>query len=94
MLYYVVMDEQENPLKFPCDFPIKAMGRIDSACETLALEVIRRHVPDFDPARMHSRASRNGNYLSVTFTVRATSREQLDAIYRGLTACDELLMVL
>lgn len=88
------MDEQENPLKFPCDFPIKAMGRIDSGCEVRALEIVRQHVPDFDAAHMQSRLSRNGNYLSVTFTIRATSREQLDAIYRGLSSCEEMLMVL
>lgn len=88
------MNEQESLLEFPCDFPIKAMGRIDSGCEARALEIVRQHVPDFDTKCMQSRVSRNGNYLSVTFTIRATSREQLDAIYRGLSGCEEMLMVL
>jgi putative lipoic acid-binding regulatory protein len=90
----MIMNEQDSLLEFPCDFPIKAMGRIDSGCEARALEIVRKYVPDFDTRQMHSRVSRKGNYLSVTFTIRATSREQLDAIYRGLSACEEMLMVL
>jgi putative lipoic acid-binding regulatory protein len=47
--------------------------------------VVREHAPDFDPATLEMRASKDGNYLSVTATIRATSREQLDALYRALT---------
>lgn len=88
------MDEQESLLEFPCRFPIKAMGRSDSGFEARALEIVRRHVPDFDTDCMRTVASRKGNYLSVTFTIQATSREQLDNLYRELTACEQLLMVL
>jgi putative lipoic acid-binding regulatory protein len=51
-------------------------------------------VPDFDTAALRTVASRNGNYLSMTFTIQASSREQLDNLYRELSACEELLMVL
>ena len=88
------MEENESLLEFPCDFPIKAMGRCDSGFEAKALQIVRRHVPDFDARNMRSRASRKGNYLSVTFTVSVSSREQLDDLYRELTACQEMLMVL
>ena len=84
----------DSLLEFPCDFPIKAMGKADSGFEIDALEIVRCHAPDFDTARMHSVPSRKGNYISATFIVRATSQEQLDNIYRGLTACDKMLMVL
>ena len=87
------MSKQETLLEFPCDFPIKALGRMSSGFEARALEIIQRHAPDFDAASMRSNASRQGNYLAVTFVVRATSREQLDAIYRELTACEDLMMV-
>jgi putative lipoic acid-binding regulatory protein len=88
------MQETESLLQFPCDFPIKAMGRSDSGFEARALGIVRRHVPDFETDNMRSAASRNGNYLSVTFTVRVSSRRQLDDLYRELTACKAVLMVL
>lgn len=94
MLYHDAMTEADSLLEFPCTFPIKAMGRCDSGFEARALEIVRRHVPDFDVAGMRTVASRKGNYLSVTFTIEATSREQLDNLYRELSACEELLMVL
>jgi len=88
------MQETESPLKFPCDFPVKVMGRSDSGFEAEALGIVRRHVSDFEADNMRSAASRNGNYLSVTFTIRVSSRAQLDDLYRELTACKAVLMVL
>ncbi len=90
----MLMQETQSPLKFPCDFPIKVMGRSDSGFEAKALGIVRHHVPDFEADNMRSAASRNGNYLSVTFTVRMSNREQLDDLYRELTACKTVLMVL
>jgi len=88
------MQETESPLKFPCDFPIKVMGRSDSGFEAKALGIVRQHIADFEACNMRSVASRKGNYLSVTFTVRVSSRAQLDDLYRELTACKAVLMVL
>jgi hypothetical protein len=88
------MQETESPLKFPCDFPIKVMGRSDSGFEAKALGIVSQYVSDFEADNMRSAASRNGNYLSVTFTVRVSSRVQLDDLYRELTACNAVLMVL
>ncbi len=87
------MSEKESLLEFPCDFPIKAMGRCDTGFEAKALEIVRRHAPGFDAENMRIVASQKGNYISVTFKVKATSQEQLDNLYRELTACEELLMV-
>ena len=73
-------------LVFPTDFPIKIMGRtVDGFADTI-VAVVREHAPDFDAATLELRASKDGNYLSVTATIRATSRTQLDALYRALTA--------
>lgn len=94
MLYDVAMSDSDTLLEFPCRFPIKAMGRCDSGFEAVALQIVRRHAPDFDPQGMRTVASREGNYLSVTFSIQATSREQLDNLYRELSACDQVLMVL
>jgi hypothetical protein len=88
------MNEHSSLLEFPCDFPIKAMGRSDSGFEAKALTIVRSHLPDFHVANMRSAASRKGNYISVTFDLRVTSQEQLDELYRELTACEELLMVI
>ena len=80
------MSEQETLLQFPVDFPIKIMGeRRDDFAQTM-VEVVLRHAPDFKPETVEMRASRNGNYLSLTCVVRATSKAQLDALYREITA--------
>jgi len=88
------MSEQETLLEFPCRFPIKAMGQDDGAFEALVVELVRKHVPDLGEAVVQTRASQGSKYLSVTITVTATSREQLDNIYRELTACEQVLMAL
>lgn len=75
----------ETLLEFPCDFPIKIMGESRDGFAQAILEVVCRHAPDFDGATMEMRASKGGRYLSLTCTVRATSKAQLDALYRELT---------
>lgn len=75
-----------SPLTFPTDFPIKVMGaRVDRFAQAI-VDVVKQHAPDFDAATLELRASSGGRYLSVTATVRATSRAQLDALYRALTS--------
>ncbi|OIQ84898.1 D-alanine aminotransferase [mine drainage metagenome] len=76
----------DSPLQFPCDFPVKIMGRNVDGFADAVLAVVLRHAPDFDAASLQMRASRAGNYLSCTCTVRATSRAQLDALYLELTS--------
>ena len=81
-------------LDFPCDFPIKVMGRKAPGFAQAVTEIVRRHAPDFDPASVEMRPSRQGRYLSVTCVVRATSREQLDALYQELCDHPSVVMVL
>ncbi|BBL71865.1 YbeD family protein [Methylogaea oryzae] len=89
------MSEAAQPLlTFPCDFPIKAMGRDGEGFEATVLELVRRHAPDLRENAVAIRPSRNGRYLSVTVTVRAVSQEQLDAIYRELSSSEAVLMAL
>jgi len=75
---------EDSLIEYPSDFPIKVMGRQHPDLAAVLTEVVRRHDPGFDPATVEMRASRGGNYIGLTFTVRATSREQLDALYRAL----------
>lgn len=88
------MSEQDTLLEFPCDFPIKAMGRTDCDFEALVATLVRKHAPDLHEDAIKCRDSSGGRFLSVTVTVHATSREQLDNIYRELTACEKVLMAL
>jgi uncharacterized protein len=81
-------------LKFPCAFPIKIMGRTQDGFAQAIVRVVSRHAPDFDPATLEMRSSSAGNYLSVTATINATSRAQLDDLYRDLTAHPMVTMVL
>ena len=85
---------QVSALEFPCAFPIKIMGRRQDGFAQLIAEIVVRHAPDFDPATLEMRTSSAGNYLSLTATVNATSREQLDDLYRDLVAQPMVAMVL
>lgn len=81
-------------LEFPCAFPLKIMGRADDALAPAVLEIVRRHAPDFDGKTMVTRASSAGNYLSLTCTINATSKAQLDALYRELSGHPLIKVVL
>ena len=85
---------QVSPLQFPCAFPIKVMGRTQPGFAQQVVEVVHRHAPDFDASTLEMRASSAGNYLSVTATINATSRAQLDDLYRDLCANPMVTMVL
>src|SRR5207249_11675981 len=87
------MPENDSPvLAFPCDFPIKVMGKTQAGFAQAVIEVVKRHAPDFDPATLGMRPSREGKYLSLTCNVRAVSREQLDELYREL--CDHPMVTM
>jgi hypothetical protein len=81
-------------LEYPCDFPIKVLGRREAGFAQSVLEIVQRHAPDFDGAAMEMRPSRKGKYLSVTCIIRATSREQLDGLYQELCDHPTVVMVL
>lgn len=88
----VVADD--SPLAFPCEFPIKVMGRKQPRFVQAVTGIVRKHAPDFDASTVEMRPSRKGKYLSVTCVVRATSREQLDALYQELCDHPAVVMVL
>jgi putative lipoic acid-binding regulatory protein len=76
---------RDSLIDYPCAFPIKVMGLKVEGFEIAMTEIARRHDPGFDAATLEIRHSKGGNYLGVTLTVQATSRAQLDALYRELT---------
>jgi hypothetical protein len=81
-------------LEFPGTFAIKVMGLTREGFAQAIVAVVQKHAPDFDPATIEMRASSAGKYLSLTCTINATSREQLDALYRELTGHPMVAMVL
>lgn len=79
-------DNDETLLKFPTDFPIKIMGEKRQGFAHAMVALVQRHAPDFNADTLEMRASGGGKYLSLTFTIRATSKAQLDDLYREITA--------
>jgi putative lipoic acid-binding regulatory protein len=86
--------EQDTLLEFPCDFPLKVMGATREGFAQAIVDVVLMHAPDFDVAGVEMRPSKAGNYLSLTCTIRATSKPQLDALYRELTSHPWMKIVL
>ncbi len=80
------MTESESLIQYPTDFPIKVVGINEVGFEAAITEVLLAHAPDFDTTSIEVRESRAGKYLSITATVHARSRSQLDAIYLALTS--------
>jgi len=85
---------EETFFEFPCRFPIKAMGKTDIELDLLVIEIISRHVPVLNQKSVNTRPSKDGNYLSVTVIIEATSKQQLDAIYQDLHDHPHVLMTL
>lgn len=85
---------EESLLTFPCVFPLKVMGRREDGFAQAVSEVVQRHAPDFSPRTLEMRTSKNGRYLSLTVTINAQSREQLDALYTELSKHPMVMMVL
>ena len=86
------MTAQNSLIDYPCDFPIKIMGRSQPGFAQAVMEVVLHHDPSFKASSMEMRSSKQARYLSLTCTVHATSREQLDALYQEL--CDHTMVVM
>ena len=71
-------------LTFPCEYPIRVIGLDENDFLLYVMQVVSRHIPATDPQAFTTRSSRKANYLSISVTVTAESRAQLDALYREL----------
>lgn len=78
--------DKDSLIEYPCDFPIKVMGLNVHGYTDAMSYVVRQFDPDWTENKLETRESAGGKYLSLTFTVRATSREQLDELYRTLSS--------
>ena len=86
--------DQDPIMKFPCQFPIKVMGMASDDFDTTVVEIIKKHVTKLPKDAVKSRLSQEGNYVAVTVTIEAESRQQLDNIYLDLTEHKKVLMAL
>lgn len=86
--------ESDSALQFPCDFPLKVMGLNQPHFERQVLELARKHAPELNSGALRIRYSQGNKYISITLTLRAQSQAQLDALYRDLSACPDILMAL
>jgi putative lipoic acid-binding regulatory protein len=85
---------KDTLLEFPCEFPLKIMGKAEDTLAQVVLEIVTLHAPDFDGTTMEMRASSGGNYVSLTCTVVARSKPQLDALYTDLSGHPLIKVVL
>jgi putative lipoic acid-binding regulatory protein len=85
---------QLGEIVYPLDFPIKIMGRREPGFMQTIIDIVRKHAPDLDESAIELRASKKNRYLSVTCTIIATSREQLDALYQELGDHPAVAMIL
>lgn len=88
------LSEQAPGLEFPCRYPVKAMGRQDQALIDSIWGIVTAHAPETPADALQTTASRQGRFISVTITITAHSRAQLDAIYADLRASDQVLAAL
>ena len=84
----------ESLLEFPCAFPIKIMGRDTVEFRRVSRLLVEKHTGPLDDDDIQAASSRNGRFVSITVTVTAQSRQQLDDIYREITSHDDVLMAL
>ena len=87
-------DTPDDLFQFPCDFPIKVMGRDTDVFRSLTLAIVEKHAGPLEADRINERASSKGNFLSLTYTIVARDRAQLDALYLDLTASGVVLVAL
>jgi putative lipoic acid-binding regulatory protein len=89
-------DSENAPslLQFPCDIPVKLMGRDSPAFHSVARSLVEQHTGPLAHEKISAAVSRNGQFVSITIVVDAQSQQQLDSIYRDATAHADVLMAL
>jgi len=93
-LHDLTLKEGETLLEFPCEFPVKAMGLSCDEFEIAVLSIIKKHVEDIAESAIKVKPSKNGKYTSMTITITAHSKQQLDSIYMALSACEHVHIAL
>jgi uncharacterized protein len=85
---------EQSPLQFPTDYPIKVVGRSHPGFRLHIDAIVQRHVPDLNPDIATERPSGNGNFVAISYTIVARSREQVIALVQDLSAAEGVMMVI
>ncbi len=85
---------KESILKFPCEYPLKLMGRDEPGFHAAVRSILKDHLGELDDECVSARSSQNGKFVALTVTFTATSREQLDALYHDLSDSNQVLIAL
>ena len=88
------MTDADEVMQFPCDFPVKVMGRDTESFRSLTLAIVERHAGPLAAGSITERNSRQGRFLALTYTIRAESKAQLNRIYQDLTDSGVVLVAL
>ena len=89
-----MMEETAPKIEFPCDYPIKAIGVNHVDLKKIVMDIVREHAPDVDDSVVVLNPSRNGNFVSVRFSIFASGEQQLKCIHQDLIASEHIKMVL
>ncbi len=84
----------EELLVFPTDYPIKVVGRPSDEFRAHVHAIVLRHAPSVHPDQISERLSENGNFLSISYRLRAESREQIQNLVADLKTCKGVLLLL
>ncbi|MBT3394533.1 MAG: DUF493 domain-containing protein [Waddliaceae bacterium] len=88
------MEEKEQELQFPCEYPIKIMGKVSEDFEAAVGKILKKHGGEDIFTVVSRKESAKGTYLSITVTFVAQGREDVDAIYRDLSLCEHVVMTM
>jgi uncharacterized protein len=81
-------------LGFPCDYPIKVMVRVEDGVRSRVDAIVERHAGPLDLAAVTERPSTQGNFLGITYLIRAASPEQIAQLFADLKQCPQVMLVL
>ena len=81
-------------LEFPSDYPVRVLGRPQPGFREHVHAIVLRHAPALGPERVSERPSAQGNFLSLSYQLRAESRAQIEALVSALQGCEGVLMLI
>ena len=89
-----ISGDGDELLTFPVAYPIKLVGRRSESLRANIDAIVRAHVPDLDASQISERESNQQHFLSITYTINATSREQVVALANALQASKDVIMLI
>jgi len=90
----MIQENQEPKIEFPCDYPIKILGRSCDHFKGTVLEIVEQHSPDYDRSSVVIKDSSKGTFVSMTVTIIATGKPQLEALHGDLKNSGVVTMVM